>query len=207
MEPQSIVLFGATTKVGQSILNEALDRGHKVTAIVSAPEKISKSHNNLTIVKGEIVNKNDIGSKIKGHDVVISAYDVKSEPADHLRFTNNLISAVNSDEIRHLIVLGHPGTEEMESSIPLPANLEAWKAVAETQRKTREALEDTTSKFRWSYVHYPEIEGAFGKSGKPVIGNKVLIKNPESEQWVTIKDCSQAVLDEAEHFTEAHTEL
>ena len=35
-----IALLGATGFVGSAILNEALDRGHAVTAIVRHPEKM-----------------------------------------------------------------------------------------------------------------------------------------------------------------------
>jgi putative NADH-flavin reductase len=37
-----IALLGATGFVGSAILKEALDRGHKVTAIARDPEKLEK---------------------------------------------------------------------------------------------------------------------------------------------------------------------
>jgi hypothetical protein len=37
-----VVLLGATGFVGSALLKEALDRGHKVTAIVREPEKLEK---------------------------------------------------------------------------------------------------------------------------------------------------------------------
>ena len=204
METQKIALFGAETKAGRSILKEALNRGHKITAITLNPEKVQVTHPNLKVIEGDIINKNDIGSKIKGHDTVISVYTVKSDPSEHVRNIRNLIEAVNKDNIRQLIVTGHPGTSEPGVGVPLPANAEGWNAIAEAQRKTLETMENEKN-FRWGYVHHPGIEKA--ASGKLPLSDKILVKCTESEQWVSVKDYAPAVLNEVEHFTEAHTEL
>jgi putative NADH-flavin reductase len=199
METQRIALFGANTKIGERILNEALNRGHKVTAIVTEPGKMVRSHPNLTVLVGNVMNKNDISSKIKGHDVVISAYEVNSNPSEHVTYTDHLIEAVNNDDIHQLIVLGHPGLTETEAGFKLPANAEAWKAVSQAQQKVLDLLEDKTNK-HWSYIHSPELSKELGKSGKPEPSDKLLVKNSESEQYIPVKDCPQAVLEEAEHF-------
>lgn len=206
METQKIVLFGPTTRVGERIMKEALSRGHKVTAITNDVKKVTTHHPNLTLVDADIMNKNDIGSRIKGHDTVISAYEIKSDPAEHVRNLKNLIDVMNNDDIRQLVITGHPGSKETEPNLSFPTNTEGWKKVAEAQKKVREALEEE-KRFRWSYIHYPEIENTLTGTGKFTLGSKLLVKSPESEQWVPVKDFSQAVLNEAEHFAAAHTEL
>ena len=50
---KNVILIGASGFVGSAILNEALYRGHKVTAISPNPEKITVSNPNLTVVKGD----------------------------------------------------------------------------------------------------------------------------------------------------------
>ena len=50
-----IALVGATGFVGSAILNEALDRGMDVTAIVRHPQKLKAQHH-LTIVKGDVMD-------------------------------------------------------------------------------------------------------------------------------------------------------
>jgi len=44
-----VVLIGASGFVGTVVLNELLNRGHKVTAIARNPEKISRQDENLTV--------------------------------------------------------------------------------------------------------------------------------------------------------------
>jgi len=205
METQRIALFGATTKVGERILQEALSRGHKVTAITPNPEKLTTTHPQLEVVTGDLMNRHDIGSKLKGHDVVISAYESRKNPTDHVLATKALIQEMKSAGVKHLISTGHPGSSEVDPTIAQPANPEAWKAVADAQQKVLDEMDNVTE-FHWSYVHYPEIQDKLDKSGKPALGNEMLIKNRETEQRFPVRQHAQTVLNEAEHFTEAHTE-
>ena len=69
-----IALFGSTGKIGQRILNEALARGHKVTAIVrDATRKLDKRQN-LKLKPGDILKPESVAVATAGHDVVVSAY-------------------------------------------------------------------------------------------------------------------------------------
>ena len=67
-----IALVGAGGFVGSAILNEALDRGHEVTAIVRHPEKV-QPHAKLHSQKGDVYNTDDVARLVAGHDAVISA--------------------------------------------------------------------------------------------------------------------------------------
>ncbi len=53
---KKIVLYGATGKVAWPILNEALARGHQVTAVTRGPGQARfPSHGNLTVEQGDIL--------------------------------------------------------------------------------------------------------------------------------------------------------
>ncbi len=71
-----IALIGATGFVGSAILKEALNRGIQVTAIVRHPEKL-QAQNNLTIVKGDVMDSDKLSELFKGNDVVVSAYNAR----------------------------------------------------------------------------------------------------------------------------------
>lgn len=51
---KNVVLIGASGFVGTAILNELLNRGHKVTAIVRDAKKMTVSNPNLTIVEADV---------------------------------------------------------------------------------------------------------------------------------------------------------
>ena len=48
---KNVTLIGASGFVGTAILNELLNRGHKVTAIVRNPERVGVKNDNLNVVK------------------------------------------------------------------------------------------------------------------------------------------------------------
>jgi len=69
-----IALIGATGFVGSAILQEALQRGHEVTAIVRDPAKLS-AHPKLHPQKADVYNEDEVARLVAGHDTVISAFN------------------------------------------------------------------------------------------------------------------------------------
>ena len=72
---KEIVLIGASGFVGSAILNEALNRGYKITAVVRHPKKITAVHKNLIVKQGDVSISNTVTDVSKGADTVISAYN------------------------------------------------------------------------------------------------------------------------------------
>ena len=50
-----VAIIGASGQIGAFIRDEALVRGHQVTAIVRHPEKITVRNPHLTVVKADIL--------------------------------------------------------------------------------------------------------------------------------------------------------
>ena len=70
----NVALIGATGFVGSALLNELLDRGHTVTAIVRHPEKI-EHRSGLVPEAGDVYNTTALAKLIEGHDALISAFN------------------------------------------------------------------------------------------------------------------------------------
>ena len=73
MATLNIALIGASGFVGSALLKEALSRGHKVTAVVAHPQKLAPQPN-LTVVGVDVLDEPALAQKLRGHDVVISAF-------------------------------------------------------------------------------------------------------------------------------------
>jgi putative NADH-flavin reductase len=69
-----IVVIGATGFVGSAILQEALQRGHEVRALIRHPEKL-QPHVKLHPQKGDVYNPDDVARLVAGHEAVISAFN------------------------------------------------------------------------------------------------------------------------------------
>ena len=68
-----ILVYGATGSIGSLIVDEALARGHYVTAVSRDPSQITKRHPNLTAVAGDLLDPDSVLSLVAGKDVVITS--------------------------------------------------------------------------------------------------------------------------------------
>jgi len=67
-----LFVIGATGRTGREVVQQALARGHDVTAFIRSPESIPLRSERLTALKGNVMDENQLFGAIKGHDAVIS---------------------------------------------------------------------------------------------------------------------------------------
>lgn len=72
---KNVALIGASGFVGTALLNELLNRGHKVTAIVRHPEKLGAESDRLTVVKADVADAEAVAKACEGAETVVSAYN------------------------------------------------------------------------------------------------------------------------------------
>src|SRR5215218_4972005 len=68
-----ITVFGATGGVGRHVVTQALDAGHHITAYLRIPAKLDLTHPNLTVITGELTERDAVQRAVHGADVIISA--------------------------------------------------------------------------------------------------------------------------------------
>ncbi|WP_432092711.1 NAD(P)-dependent oxidoreductase [Streptomyces sp. bgisy100] len=69
----NIVVFGANGTIGSAIVREALDRGHRVTAVVRDPARVTERRTNLTVTLGDVLDAQSVAAAAKDQDAVVSA--------------------------------------------------------------------------------------------------------------------------------------
>ncbi|MCD5325718.1 MULTISPECIES: NAD(P)-dependent oxidoreductase [Pontibacillus] len=69
----NIIVFGASGGTGREVVKLALEEGHRVTAFVRTPSKLTIQHPLLQRVEGNGLDRERVIEAIKGHDAVISA--------------------------------------------------------------------------------------------------------------------------------------
>ncbi|KAM9858759.1 flavin reductase (NADPH)-like [Aulostomus maculatus] len=67
-----ITVLGATGQTGQYLVNQALQQGHIVTAVVRDPGKLTARHSNLKVVEANIFSAESLKPHFKGQDVIMS---------------------------------------------------------------------------------------------------------------------------------------
>jgi putative NADH-flavin reductase len=68
-----LFILGATGGTGRELVNQALERNHRVTAFVRSPQKLGAAHEGLTVVQGDLLDTEAVGAALAGHDAVLSA--------------------------------------------------------------------------------------------------------------------------------------
>jgi len=102
----NILILGATGRVGSQIVTYALHDSHHVTVLVRTKEKIQINHGNLTIIQGNVLNKDDIVRALNGIDIVISA--LNTDGTTTLSESMPLIiEAMENEGIKRIITYGN----------------------------------------------------------------------------------------------------
>ena len=68
-----LFVIGATGRTGREIVQQALARGHHVTAFVRSPESMTLKNDRLTVLTGDAMDENQLFEAMQNHDAVLSA--------------------------------------------------------------------------------------------------------------------------------------
>jgi len=101
-----IAVFGATGPTGQQLVKITLQKGHKVTVLARTPEKLTMQDKNLTVMKGDALNYEDVEKAVIGQDAVLSALGVKPPSREKVvgPAVKNIIRAMKAHKVDRLIV-------------------------------------------------------------------------------------------------------
>ncbi|MCM3766300.1 NAD(P)-dependent oxidoreductase [Neobacillus niacini] len=132
----NILILGATGRVGSQIVSFALHDKHHVTVLVRTPEKFQLKNDNLTILQGNVLNKEDIVRAMHGMDVVISA--LNTDGTTTLSESMPLmIEAMENEGIERIITIGTAGILQSRTT---PNSLR-YQTSESKRRSTRAAKE------------------------------------------------------------------
>src|SRR6185503_1776314 len=68
-----VLVVGATGGTGRQLVQHALEQGHQVTAFVRNPARLGIEHENLRIVKGDVLDYASVESAMRGQSAVLCA--------------------------------------------------------------------------------------------------------------------------------------
>ncbi len=197
-----IAIIGASGYVGTALLNEAVKRGHQVSALVRHPEKIA-ANANVTAVKADVLDTDGLAALLKGHDLVISAYNPGWQEADirniHIKGSKSISEAVKKAGIKRLIAVGGAGSLEINGA-QLVDSPEFPAEYKEGALGARQALNDlkAENELDWSFVS-PAILLVPGEAtGTFRLGKDSPVFDDKGESKITVGDLAVAILDEAE---------
>lgn len=199
-----IALIGATGFTGTAVLNEALNRGHQVTAIARYPNKISIENTNLTKVAADVYDINELSAAITGHDAVASSFNAGwANPnlyADFIKGSENIQAATKKAGVKRLIVIGGAGSLEIAPNLQLvdtPQFPAEWKEGATAARDYLNTLR-TETELDWTFLS-PAINLHPGtRTGIFRLGIDNPVFDADQKCDISVEDLAVALIDELE---------
>jgi len=195
-----LALFGAGGTIGRRILNEALDRGHHVTAVVRDPDSFTDSRANLKVVRGDIFDPDSVASAAQGQDAVVSAYGPgMADPQLLVRAANSLIEGVRRAGGVRLISVGGAGSLEVAPGVRLvdaPNFPVAWRGMALAHADALETYR--LSDANWTLVSPAALIEPGERTGKFRVGRDQLLTDAKGESRISAEDYAIAMIDELE---------
>ncbi len=199
----NIILIGASGFIGSALLDEALARGHAVTALVTRPEKLAPRER-LRVFKADVMDVGALSAHLHGADAVISAFSghAQSDVFDYyVAGTRAIITAAKEARVPRLLVVGGAGTLEVAPGVQLidtPTFPQAYKATAEGARQALALLRAEAS-LNWTMLSPSAVIAPGERTGVFRLGGDQLLSGADGSSRISVEDFAVAMIDELEN--------
>lgn len=202
-----IALIGASGFVGTALLRELTDREHTVTAISRHPEKLHIKGPLVHPVAADILNVQLVADLMKGHDVVVSAYNPGwGDPKIYEHFmagARAIEEATRRSGVKRLIVIGGAGSLEVAPGVQLidtPKFPAEYKAAASAARDYLGEIRQD-AELEWTYFSpaiFMNHEHSGVRRGHYRLGLDNPVFDEEGKSVLSAEDLAVAIADEVE---------
>ena len=202
---KNVLLIGATGFVGSAILNELVNRGHKVTAVGRNAQKLADK-SDVEIVEADVADMDAIVKLAEGKDAVISAYNPGWMNPDIARLiTENypkILEAAKKSGVKRLLIVGGagtlfcaPGLRVVDSGAIPEEIMDGVRPLGDFYLNTLMNEQDID----WVFF---SPAGAFDekseRTGKFRLGKDDLIVDENGQSHISVQDYAVAMVDELE---------
>ncbi|MGY4691404.1 NAD(P)-dependent oxidoreductase [Salibacterium sp. K-3] len=109
-----LLVFGATGRTGRIFVQKALAEGHEITVYVRDPSKLEQGPEKLTVVHGELMEKDKIEKAVQNQDAVISLLaprrGVPGQPVAHA--AADMVKAMEKHRVPRIIDVATPAVPD-----------------------------------------------------------------------------------------------
>jgi len=205
--PLKIAVLGASGHIGRVITEEAVSRGHRVTAVARDAGRLNDV-DGVTAVSADVLDAQALAAAVAGHDAVIAALagrgpgQARTVP-DAARL---LLEVLPSAGVGRLIFSGGGGSLEAVPGKRLmddPHFPQQYKQEAVAAAEALDIFRSSTSDVKWTYVSPPPVYLTDGDrtgiyraeaTDQPIPGH-------DGESRISVADLACAIVDSAENAT------
>lgn len=195
-----LAIVAATGKIGRHIVQQALHKGHQVTAVVRSDAALPPELEGAKRVLAPL-RIAELAEALKGHDAVISAFGpAQDAPGTLLEATRTLIAATREAGVRRLVVVGGAGSLEVAPGVQLvdtPEFPAAYKPIALAHREAL-AIYRAATDLDWTFFSPAAEIGPGETRGHYRSGGQQLLVDAEGRSRIAYGDYAAALVAEVE---------
>ncbi|MEU6356552.1 NAD(P)H-binding protein [Streptomyces sp. NPDC047072] len=176
-----VTVFGASGAIGSLVVQQLLDDGHDVTALVRTPAKFTLFHDHLTVVTGQLSDCDAVEKAIRGADAVISALGPSlkrsTKGSQVTDGTRTIVRVMEKQQVTRFIGLATPSLADPQDKphwkhkvLPVAAGLMFPNALAELKGMT-EAVTDSGLDYTIARITNPTDKPATGRIRAGFLGH------------------------------------
>lgn len=110
-----VILFGATGKTGELVVQQALEAGLEITAFVRNPQKMKTSHPLLHVIEGDALDRNAVSNAMEGQNAVISCLGSNTGLKKSTvlgEMGTNIVHAMKEKNVSRIVYLASAGIDK-----------------------------------------------------------------------------------------------
>jgi len=152
-----ITVFGANGGTGKQVVEQALAAGHRVRAVVRDPKTLDLEHEDLEIVRGDVLDPSTID--VAG-EAVVSCIGARTRKAGSIasRGTANILEAMKREGVKRVVVISAAPLGEAEGIFQRVAFRILWsllRDVYDDLRRMESVL--MVSDAEWTILRPPRL--------------------------------------------------
>ncbi len=197
-----IIVFGASGAVGSRVVDEAVGRGHSVTAVSRDAARLRELSSRVEIRSGDAAKPDHVAELSAGHDAAISATRPAPGREEELAaVAEALLAGLARTGVRLLVVGGAaglrvPGGTMLLDTPDFPPDLRPIALACNQQLDVFQAA--TAGPVDWAYLSPPALLEPGVRTGRYRVGAHDLLIDAEGNSHISMEDFAVALLDEAE---------
>src|SRR6267154_577947 len=193
---RSLFVLGATGGTGRALIEQALGRGHRITAFVRSPEKLGPPRDGLTALGGDPRNSDEFRAVLPGHESVLSALGPPGIGPSTLVAVSarSTVAAMRASGVRRLLVVGVAVLFEHDGLMSAIARRTFLRNVAKDHAEMERIV--GASGLDWTIARPPRLTNGELTHAYGVADGRM---PPGARLTISRADVADFLLDEVEH--------
>jgi putative NADH-flavin reductase len=200
-----IAIVGATGMIGSKLLEEAVDRGHVVTAVSRHATKIP-AHDRVRPVEADVNDTKALADAFSGQEAILHAFapprlSVEERVEQQRAGTRSIIAAAKSAGVHRILAVGGAGTLEVAPGVmnaDRPEFPASWEGGVKSTALIKGLLAAEPD-LDWTFL-CPSHDIFVGKrTGKFRLGLDQMLVDADGKSSISTADYAIAMIDELEN--------